>query len=61
MGLAIAKGIVTAHGGRIWIEDSASGHGARIIFTVPVGDDDSTRDGGRGVPPVGHAQDTRAT
>lgn len=40
MGLAIAKGIVEAHGGRIWIENAKSGHGARIIFTVPVGDDD---------------------
>ena len=40
MGLAIAKGIVEAHGGRIWIEDAASGRGARIIFTVPVGDEE---------------------
>jgi len=38
MGLAIAKGIVEAHGGRIWIEDSKSGRGARLAFTVPVGD-----------------------
>jgi len=41
MGLAIAKGIVEAHGGRIWIEDAQTGHGARVIFTVPVGDEDS--------------------
>jgi len=40
MGLAIAKGIVEAHGGHIWIEDGAQGRGARIVFTVPVGDDD---------------------
>jgi two-component system sensor histidine kinase KdpD len=40
MGLAIAKGIVEAHGGRIWIEDGASSHGARIVFTVPVGDEE---------------------
>jgi K+-sensing histidine kinase KdpD len=39
MGLAIAKGIVEAHGGHIWIEDNRAGHGARIVFTVPVGDD----------------------
>jgi two-component system sensor histidine kinase KdpD len=38
MGLAIAKGIVEAHGGRIWIEDSRSGQGLRVAFTVPVGD-----------------------
>src|SRR5438876_5191104 len=35
MGLAIAKGIVEAHGGRIWIENANSGRCARIIFTVP--------------------------
>jgi K+-sensing histidine kinase KdpD len=39
MGLAIAKGIVEAHSGRIWIEDAPAGRGARIVFTVPVGDD----------------------
>src|SRR6267154_4185729 len=40
MGLAIAKGIVEAHGGRIWIEGGPVGRGARIVFTVPVGDDE---------------------
>ena len=38
VGLAIAKGIVEAHGGRIWIEDAKTGRGARIVFTVPVAD-----------------------
>jgi len=42
MGLAIAKGIVEAHGGRIWIEDATSGRGARVVFTVPVGDEEGT-------------------
>ena len=42
MGLAIAKGIVEAHGGRIWIENAKSSHGARIIFTVPVGNESSS-------------------
>ena len=41
MGLAIAKGIVEAHGGHIWIESANSGQGTRVIFTVPVGDDES--------------------
>jgi two-component system sensor histidine kinase KdpD len=42
MGLSIAKGIVEAHEGRIWIEDGARGKGTRVRFTVPVGDDEST-------------------
>jgi two-component system sensor histidine kinase KdpD len=40
MGLSIAKGIVEAHGGRIWIEDGEVGTGVRLSFTVPVGDDE---------------------
>jgi len=40
MGLAIAKGIVEAHGGQIWIEGASVNHGTRAIFTVPVGDDE---------------------
>jgi signal transduction histidine kinase len=39
MGLAIAKGIVEAHSGRIWIEAGHDEGGARVAFTVPVGDD----------------------
>jgi K+-sensing histidine kinase KdpD len=40
LGLSIAKGIVEAHGGRIWIEDGAGGKGTRMSFTVPVGDEE---------------------
>jgi K+-sensing histidine kinase KdpD len=40
MGLAIAKGIVEAHGGRIRIEDSHTGRGSRVVVTLPVGDDE---------------------
>jgi signal transduction histidine kinase len=34
LGLAIARGLVEAHGGRIWTEDRAEG-GARVSFTLP--------------------------
>ncbi len=39
MGLAIAKGIVEAHGGRIWIEDGSGRRGSRVLMTLPIGDD----------------------
>jgi signal transduction histidine kinase len=35
LGLYIAKGIVEAHGGHIWI-DSTPGHGTTVHFTVPI-------------------------
>jgi two-component system sensor histidine kinase KdpD len=40
MGLAIARGIVEAHRGRIWIETGTGGLGTRVVFTLPIGDED---------------------
>ncbi len=40
LGLAMCRGIVEAHGGQIWIEDSSeralkAGHGTTVVFTLP--------------------------
>jgi K+-sensing histidine kinase KdpD len=39
MGLAIARGIVEAHQGKIWIETAKGGKGTRVVFTLPIGDE----------------------
>jgi len=44
MGLAIARGIVEAHGGRIWIEGGAARSGTRVVFTLPIGDEEANTD-----------------
>ncbi|HEX2081276.1 MAG TPA: hybrid sensor histidine kinase/response regulator [Longimicrobium sp.] len=41
LGLSIARGLVEAHGGRIWVE-SEPGRGASFVFTLPVADPDLT-------------------
>lgn len=40
MGLAIAKGIVEAHEGKIWIENARNGKGTRVVFALPIGDEE---------------------
>ncbi len=44
MGLAIAKGIVEAHGGQISIDSGAAGKGTRVVFTLPIGDEEPAED-----------------
>ena len=38
LGLLISKGLVEAHGGRIWAESAGPGEGSRFTFTVQVAD-----------------------
>ncbi len=45
LGLAICKGLVEAHGGRIWADSGGVGRGTQFTFTVPVAEE-----GGDAVP-----------
>jgi len=48
LGLAICKGLVEAHGGRIWAESAGIGQGTRIVFTIPVARESMSADRGSG-------------
>ena len=47
LGLAICKGLVEAHGGRIWADSAGVGQGTSVSFTIPVVE--AHRDAGRAV------------
>ncbi len=45
LGLAISKGIVEAHGGRIWAESAGIDRGTRFVFTLPIVESAATEGG----------------
>ena len=44
LGLAICKGLVEAHGGRIFARSEGPGLGTRVVFTIPVAGEPGTRE-----------------
>ena len=61
VGLAVCRGIVEAHGGRIWVENDGLGLGSRCIFTLPVAEAAARRRTGlTGIPSAGTGRAARA-
>jgi signal transduction histidine kinase len=52
LGLAIARGLIEAQGGRIWAENRAGG-GARVGFSLPIAARQARQAGDRQLVPVG--------
>ena len=60
IGLTVCRGIVEAHGGRIWMERDGTGQGSRYIFTLPMAEDIASGRGGPvGLPTAGSRRAVR--
>ena len=60
LGLAVCRGIVEAHGGRIWAESEGPGLESRFIFTLPVAEEDGRPGAGpAGRPSAGRRRGAR--
>ena len=61
LGLAISRGIVEAHGGRIWAESDGEGKGTRFTFTLPAVDGSVAGAGASVAPVLARTQGASAT
>ena len=61
LGLAICKGLVEAHGGRIRAESGGSDQGAKFTFTLPVAGEDGAVVTAQAEPPTEGVQGARAS